>query len=73
MPDAIIKAKESVALTLNKEPVAFELLDERFTIKQLQTIYEILLNIEFDRANFHKKMVGDPTASTKAKPTGRNN
>lgn len=68
---AIVKAKEALALTLNKEPVAFELLDERFTIKQLQKIYEALLKIEFDRANFHKKMVGDPSASLKIKPSGR--
>lgn len=69
--EVIIKAKETLSLALNREPVAFELLDERFTIKQLQAIYEILLDIEFDRANFHKKMVGDPVAATKTKPTGR--
>lgn len=69
--EAIIKAKKALSLSLNKEPVAFELLDKRFTIKQLQTIYEILLNTEFDRANFHKKMVGDPAAIAKIKPGGR--
>lgn len=69
--EAIIKAKEALALSLNREPVAFELLDKLFTIKQLQIVYEILLNIEFDRANFHKKMVGDPAAALKVKPSGR--
>ncbi|MDD2583428.1 MAG: NUDIX domain-containing protein [Bacteroidales bacterium] len=69
--EAIVKAKEALALSLNREPVAFELLDQTFTIKQLQIIYETLLNIEFDRANFHKKMVGHPSATLKAKPTGR--
>lgn len=39
-------------------PIAFELLDARFTIKQLQSVYELILDKKFDRANFHKKMVG---------------
>ncbi|MFA6769870.1 MAG: NUDIX domain-containing protein [Bacteroidales bacterium] len=69
--EAIVKAKEALSLSLNIEPVAFELLDERFTIKQLQAIYERLLNIKFDRANFHKKMVGDPAAVAKERATGR--
>jgi len=69
--EAIVKAKETLSLALNREPVVFEMLDERFTIKQLQAIYEALLNIEFDRANFHKKMVGDPVAAAKIKPSGR--
>lgn len=68
---AIIKAKEAVSLALNREAVAFELLDERFTIKQLQIVYELLLNIEFDRANFHKKMVGEPVSLAKTKINGR--
>ncbi|MGE0091645.1 MAG: NUDIX domain-containing protein [Bacteroidales bacterium] len=68
---AVRMAFKSLADSLNREPVAFELLDERFTIKQLQRIYEILLDRTFDRANFHKKMVGDPASAKKLKKNGR--
>ncbi len=55
----VMKALDVLKKDLNREPVAFELLDTKFTIKQLQRVYELILGREFDRANFHKKMVGD--------------
>ena len=39
------------------EPVGFELLPEKFTIKQLQMLYEAILGVHFDRRNFAKKML----------------
>ena len=39
------------------EPVGFGLLDERFTIAELQRLYESILGIHFDRRNFYKKML----------------
>lgn len=39
------------------EPVGFELLPEKFTMKQLQNLYEAILDVRFDRANFAKKML----------------
>ncbi|HEX2970413.1 MAG TPA: NUDIX domain-containing protein [Bacteroidales bacterium] len=39
------------------QPVAFDLLEEKFTIPQLQELYEQVLNIEFDRSNFRKKVI----------------
>lgn len=38
------------------EPIGFELLPEKFTIKQLQSLYEAILNVKFDRRNFYNKM-----------------
>lgn len=38
------------------EPVGFELLPETFTMKQLQNLYEAILDVHFDRRNFAKKM-----------------
>ena len=38
------------------EPVGFELLSEQFTIKELQSLYESILDVKFDRRNFYKKM-----------------
>ena len=39
------------------EPVGFELLPEVFKIPQLQNLYESILEVHFDRANFAKKML----------------
>lgn len=38
-------------------PVGFNLLDEEFTIPDLQRVYEALLFRKLDRSNFRKKMV----------------
>lgn len=38
------------------EPVGFELLPEKFTIKELQNLYEAVLGVNFDRRNFYNKM-----------------
>lgn len=38
------------------EPVGFELLPEKFTIKELQNLYEAILDVNFDRRNFYSKM-----------------
>lgn len=38
------------------EPIGFELLPEKFTIKQLQNLYEAILEVRFDRRNFYNKM-----------------
>ena len=37
--------------------VAFSMLPEKFTISQLQKIYEIVFNKKFDKRNFRKKLI----------------
>lgn len=39
------------------EPVGFELLPEKFTMPQLQNLYESILDVRFDRRNFSNKML----------------
>lgn len=39
------------------QPIGFELLPEKFTIRALQSLYEAILGINFDRRNFAKKML----------------
>jgi 8-oxo-dGTP diphosphatase len=39
-------------------PIGFELLPEKFTIKQLQKVYEIVLGRKIDNRNFRKKIFG---------------
>ncbi len=47
-------------LTLQKEfltePLCFELLPTKFTLNQLQKIYEVILGFELDNRNFRKKI-----------------
>ena len=41
---------------LTYAPIGFELLPEKFTIKQLQKLYEIVLDQSLDNRNFRKKI-----------------
>lgn len=41
---------------LRREPIGFELLPEKFTLGQLQKLYECVLGNKFDRRNFRKKV-----------------
>lgn len=52
----IEKALEQLRIKVRHEPVVFELLPEKFTISQLQDIYEAILGTNFDRRNFRKKV-----------------
>ena len=39
------------------QPVGFDLLDEEFTIPDLQRLYEAILGVKFDRRNFQRKIL----------------
>jgi 8-oxo-dGTP diphosphatase len=38
------------------EPIGFELLPGKFTLSQLQKLYEVVLGVELDKRNFRKKI-----------------
>lgn len=38
-------------------PIGFDLLPEVFKMSELQTLYEAILNVKFDRRNFYNKML----------------
>ena len=38
------------------EQIGFELLPDKFTLTQLQNLYEIILNKKFDKRNFRKNI-----------------
>jgi 8-oxo-dGTP diphosphatase len=40
------------------EPIGFELLPQKFTLSQLQKLYEIILEQPLDKRNFRKKILG---------------
>lgn len=53
------------------EPIGFELLPKRFTLSQLQRLYEQILERELDKRNFRKKLLKmDLLVDTEEKETG---
>lgn len=55
--DQILRmAEKTLRQQIHFEPVGFELLPEKFTIKELQNLYEAILDVRFDRRNFYNKM-----------------
>ena len=50
------KALESLRRKIKFEPVVFELLPEKFTLTQLQRVYEAIMGTELDKRNFRKKI-----------------
>lgn len=40
---------------IQEHPLAFNLLPEKFSLRQLQNLYEAILGVELDRRNFRKK------------------
>lgn len=55
--DEIVKASlEHLKYKVRHEPIGFSLLPEKFTLLQLQEIYEAILNIKLDKPNFRRKI-----------------
>jgi 8-oxo-dGTP diphosphatase len=50
------KALERLQLKLKQEPIGFELLSEKFTLTQVQRLYEAILGTKLDTRNFRKKL-----------------
>lgn len=51
------KAMAYLRERIHFQPIGFELMPEKFTMKQLQMLYEAILDVHFDRRNFTKKML----------------
>lgn len=54
--EIIRRAMEAIRRDIFFEPVGFDLLNETFSMPELQKVYEAILGREFDRRNFAKKM-----------------
>ncbi|MCU4154399.1 NUDIX hydrolase [Carboxylicivirga sp. A043] len=50
------EALKTLRLRIKYEPITFELLPEKFTLTQLQNVYEAIWGIELDKRNFRKKI-----------------
>lgn len=51
------KALQKIKRKITYQPIAFELLPEKFTLTQLQMLYEAVLDKKLDKRNFRKKML----------------
>ena len=50
-------AQRTLKERIHFEPIGFELMDEEFSMPDLQRLYEAILEVKFDRRNFEKKML----------------
>ena len=64
IPELIFDHREMVNHALERlrhkyrtQPIGFELLPDKFTIPQLQKLYEAILGTELDKRNFRKKIL----------------
>ncbi|MBV1887661.1 MAG: NUDIX domain-containing protein, partial [Urechidicola sp.] len=55
--EMVNKAIDHIKVQLNYMPIGIKLLPKKFTMRQLQRLYECILQKEFDRGNFQKKML----------------
>jgi ADP-ribose pyrophosphatase YjhB (NUDIX family) len=64
LPDLPFDHKHIIDVALSKlrsrvryRPIGFELLPEKFTLPQLQALYEVILGKKLDKRNFRKKIM----------------
>lgn len=55
--EIIFDAYQRLKTKITYAAIGFELLPEKFTLSQLQDLYEIILNKKLDKRNFRKKMI----------------
>ena len=53
----LTKALETLRLQLNYQPIGYNLLSDKFTMPELQRLYETILGKELDRRNFQRRML----------------
>jgi 8-oxo-dGTP diphosphatase len=51
-------ARERLEGKVRYQPIGFELLPKKFTLTQLQRMYEVILDRPLDKRNFRKKILG---------------
>jgi hypothetical protein len=53
----VAKAKERLQEKVGNHPIGFELLPEKFTLPQLQNLYEAIYEQPLDKRNFTRKIL----------------
>lgn len=54
----LLTALKRLRAKVRYEPIGFELLPRKFTLSQLQKLYETILGMALDKRNFRKKILG---------------
>jgi 8-oxo-dGTP diphosphatase len=57
-PRILAMAHDRLRAKVRCEPIGFELLPAKFTLRQLQDLYERVLDRQLDKRNFRKKILG---------------
>ena len=55
--EIIAHARKALQEELRLRPIAFKLLDEKFSMSELQRLYELINETNYDRRNFQRKMM----------------
>jgi len=55
--DMVNRAMRKLRIRARTQPIGFELLPEKFTIPQLQRLYEAIYQKPFDKRNFRRKLL----------------
>ncbi len=55
--DILLKGIETLKNEVRHRPTGFELLPKKFTLLEIQLLYEALLGYKFDKSNFRKKIL----------------
>ena len=55
--DIVLKARAHLQEKIHKYPIGFELLPQKFTLTQLQNLFEAIYDVSFERSNFTKKIL----------------
>ena len=56
--EIVTLARQRLQAKLRYQPVGFELLPRKFTLSQIQRVYEAVLERPLDKRNFRKKLLG---------------
>ncbi|MFZ9028773.1 MAG: NUDIX hydrolase [Crocinitomicaceae bacterium] len=65
--DILASTFEMLKQKLNTEPICFDLLPPKFTLNEMQQLYEYAFEVEMDKANFRKKIKNLPLVDLKEK------
>ncbi len=55
--EIILAARQYLRQAIKMRPIAFTLLNEEFTVTELQKVYEAINGVKYDRRNFQRKLM----------------
>lgn len=54
--EIMVTCLEKLRKEIRKQPIGFNLLPQKFSLHELQTLYEVVLDIQLDKRNFRRKL-----------------